>query len=48
MSNIKADALSRSKINFIFQQSSYVDWATLARAQLADQELLSFIENNTH
>ena len=45
-SNIVADALSRSNINSIFQQSSYIDWATLAKAQLADQELLSFIEGN--
>ena len=45
-SNIVADALSRSKINSIFEQSSYIDWATLAKAQLADQELLSFIEGN--
>ena len=35
-SNIVADALSRSEINSIFQQSSYIDWTTLAKAQLAD------------
>ena len=45
-SNIVANALSRGEINSIFQQSSYIDWATLAKAQLADQELLSFIEGN--
>ena len=45
-SNIVADALSRNEINSIFQQSSYIDWATLAKAQLADQELLSYIEDN--
>ena len=54
-SNIVADALfmlkkglllTRNEINSIFQQSSYIDWATLAKAQLAHQELLSFIEGN--
>ena len=45
-SNIVADALPRNEINPIFQQSSNIDWATLAKAQLADQELLSFIEGN--
>ena len=45
-SNIVADALLGSEINSIFQQSLYIDWATLAKAQLADQELLSFIEGH--
>ena len=45
-SNIVADALSTNQINSIFQQSSYIDWATLAKAQLAEQELLSFVEGN--
>ena len=45
-SNIVADALSRSEINSIFQQSSYIHWATLVKAQLADQELLSLTEDN--
>ena len=45
-SNIVAGVLSRNEINSIFQLSSYIDWATLAKVQLADQELLSFTEGN--
>ena len=45
-SNIVADALSERKINSVFHQSFFIDWATLAKAELVDQELLSFIEGN--
>ena len=45
-SNIVADTLSRQEINTIFKHSISIDYESLAKAQLKDEELLNFLESN--
>ena len=45
-SNIVDDTLSRQEINAIFKHSISIDYESLAKAQLKDEELLNFLESN--
>ena len=46
LQTLVADTLSRQEINTIFKHSISIDYESLAKAQLKDEELLNFLESN--